>query len=353
MKRFVHLLAGACLALAGSPALSAWIVHDLGSPNDRVTDIRVAAVNDRGEITGGITMTGATAVPERAAFVLDRNGFHLFGESLDTPPTVAKDINRSGTVIGNDALPFIYGDEKVRIPGLVPHASANAINDRGVVVGGMQAGPGALHAFEYADGTLADLGTLGGSNSQAFGINRRGDVVGSSTLSDEGFPKAFVRLAGGTMMPLGDSLGGRYSVAYGINNRGDIAGSSETEHLAKHGFLYRDGIITDLGVLPFFQYSDAVDLNDKAEVVGVSLQFLGGFDVRPFLWRDGAMIDIAAIPELAAAGFTSWIIHGELVGASFGEGPGIAINNHGQVVGAGMKDGKPRLFLLTPRGRRD
>ena len=58
-------------------------------------------------------------------------------------------------------------------------SSANAINDRGQVVGYSGTSNGlSLHAFRWEKGKMTDLGTLGGSYSSANAINERGDVVG-------------------------------------------------------------------------------------------------------------------------------------------------------------------------------
>jgi probable HAF family extracellular repeat protein len=59
-------------------------------------------------------------------------------------------------------------------------SEARGINDRGQVVGNYQiTGEGfVLHAFLYANGTMTDMGTLGGSWSRAYGINCKGQVVG-------------------------------------------------------------------------------------------------------------------------------------------------------------------------------
>ena len=71
-----------------------------------------------------------------------------------------------------------------------------AINSTGdVIVGAASIGTppfGAVQAFMWRDGVLADLGTLGGDASEALGINNRGQIVGQATVSGGGATHAFV-----------------------------------------------------------------------------------------------------------------------------------------------------------------
>src|SRR5262245_33908511 len=80
-----------------------------------------------------------------------------------------------------------------------------------------------------------DLGTLGGSYRQAFGINNAGQVVGRAALSDHSADRAF--LYDGVMRDLG-TLGGNNSGAFGINDAGHVVGYAQLSDGTQHAFLY-------------------------------------------------------------------------------------------------------------------
>src|SRR4051812_38604835 len=65
--------------------------------------------------------------------------------------------------------------------------------------------------------TVTDIGTLGGTNSQASGINGAGQVVGYSDTA-AGTQHAFITGPSGVGMRDLGTLGGSYSIAYGIND---------------------------------------------------------------------------------------------------------------------------------------
>ena len=77
------------------------------------------------------------------------------------------------------------------------------------------------HAFLYSNGTMTDLGTLGGLSSDPYDINDNGQVVGFAELTD-GQQHAFL-YSNGIMTDLG-ALGGTFSCAYSINNNGQVVG---------------------------------------------------------------------------------------------------------------------------------
>jgi probable HAF family extracellular repeat protein len=115
------------------------------------------------------------------------------------------------------------------IPGfgnLVPYA----INENGHVVGGQYSDPFHPHAFLSKNANLpaADLKTLGGDNSTAYGVNSNDWVVGFSDSSPTSGPLAFL-YNGTTMIDLNTRLvngaGWKLLNATGINDSGQIIGN--------------------------------------------------------------------------------------------------------------------------------
>ena len=83
---------------------------------------------------------------------------------------------------------------------------------------------------------MQDLGTLGGTNSSAAGINARGEVTGTSD-TECGSSHAFLWTPSGGMQDLG-TLGGKNSSAAGIDARGEVTGTSDTAHGGSDAFLW-------------------------------------------------------------------------------------------------------------------
>ena len=108
----------------------------------------------------------------------------------------------------------------------------------------------------------------------AYGLNNIGQIVGSSNIPPPA-PHVMESTAAqlyqdGTVTNLG-SLGGYISAAFGINDRGEIVGYSDTgpdTTSPLHAFLYRDGKMTDLGVVGSDVSSSGSAINDYHEVVG-------------------------------------------------------------------------------------
>src|SRR5262249_34143772 len=100
-------------------------------------------------------------------------------------------------------------------------SDAHGINDYGQVVGWSDVSAGVTHGFIWSEGQMTDVGTLGGVNSLAFSINDRGQVVGQADTSG-GQPHGFVWTNG--VMTDVNPAGAPYSRVGGINEAGDMCG---------------------------------------------------------------------------------------------------------------------------------
>jgi probable HAF family extracellular repeat protein len=132
---------------------------------------------------------------------------------------------------------------------------------------------------------MIDLGTLGGTTSEARAIDERGTVVGTATTA-EGASHAF-RWRDGRMEDLGDAAPPEYpsSDASAIA-RGLIAGAvSSTDE--RHAFLWRWGSGIDIHPGGDFHASSVVAVNDDGLAVGSLRVSVHSFQSRPFVWQDG------------------------------------------------------------------
>jgi probable HAF family extracellular repeat protein len=222
----------------------------------------VQGINNRG-VMAGISLTGASNTGPVRAFVLDR-----------AAAATARDL---GSLHGSSGT-----------------SAAWAINESNVIVGQSETINGA-HAVRFElDGTITDLGTLGGTSSVAYDINDTGEIVGESTNA-AGARRAFLIQGGKSMIDLG-TLGGAEAYARRINNNGQVVGSAMTVDGAWHAFLWSQGVMTDLGSLGFS--SEALGINDKGVVVGKSSTTTTG--PLGFVWYPGGpMQKLGALVKLA------------------------------------------------------
>jgi probable HAF family extracellular repeat protein len=269
--------------------------------------------------------------------------------------TVSYGVNASGQIVGRSYL-------LQTVPG--DHCSLHHPNCRVQV----------FHAFRYGAGQITDLGTLGGTFSDARAVNGVGDVAGFSTLSGTALSPTFAFLfSNGKMRDLG-TLGGGSSRAYGINDFGQVVGASDRPSGTADAFLYSGGKMTDLGALGS-SGSSANDINNVHQVVGSS-EAANGSGMHAFLWSTGTMRDIGTLG--GTGGTIAYAINdgGQIVGYStppnrsahaflysggkmtdlgvfFDSSVGEAINNSGVVVGQAdvlNKDGTTQYHAFIYSG---
>jgi probable HAF family extracellular repeat protein len=109
------------------------------------------------------------------------------------------------------------------------------------------------------------------------------------------------------------TLGGAESMANGINDRGQIVGSSRTVDGSVHAFLWEVGVMTDLGSLGSETTSIARSLNEFGVIVGEAVSpNHGALDAQ--LWSDSQSLDIGASSAFSINE------HGEIAGVDFDTG---------------------------------
>ena len=128
-----------------------------------------------------------------------------------------------------------------------------------------------------------------------------------------------------------DNPSQRLSEGMAINEAGHVVGRfSPVADGPKHAFRYVGNGLEDLGTLGGVA-SEALDITDNGWIVGQSQRVDGEW--RPFLWRDGVMVDLNT---LLPAG-----LEVELLTVS-------AINNAGSMVGSARFGTVTNAYLLSP-----
>jgi probable HAF family extracellular repeat protein len=162
--------------------------------------------------------------------------------------------------------------------------------------------------------SVVDLGTLGGTNSLANAINNRLQVVGASADAS-GVGHAFL-WENGTMQDLGLLPGGTSAFASDINDRGQIVGYGNTavDQFQVHAILWDGGAVIDLGTLPGGSVSVANAINARGQVVGTSQSADG--QIHAVLWDRGALIDLGTLMEGGSSGAIGISDSGRVVGVT-------------------------------------
>lgn len=246
------------------------------------------AINDGGQITGAavnavadpysfyyLFLEGSTAGTQTRGFVSENGVMRDIG-TLGGPDTFPALNNRRGQVAGysyinsipnsDDGLPtfdpFLWdpkeGMKDLGNFGGDQTASVNGLNDRGEVVGGLWLpGNNQIHPFVWDSHNLIDviMPPFGGTgNGEASWINDAGEAVGLAGILRSCPPTSAV------------------------------AGPMQ------HAFLWKSGVITDLGTLRGSPNSEADFINSKSQIVGIS--WTCDYAFTAVMWEDNSIVDL-------------------------------------------------------------
>jgi probable HAF family extracellular repeat protein len=312
-----------------------FVIHDLSMVPNNVEDVGLG-LNAMGDVAGWADdVSGVTRA------IVWQGGKHItLGVLPGHDRSYAVALNRSGQVVGFAKVPgdlsfnhaFIAQRNRIQELGTLggKYSTARAINEQGQVVGDSFTRAGERHGFVWQNGTMRDIAILEkGNTSIACDINSRGQIVGGANVEPNGKNHAFLWEKGG-MRDLGLLPGGSFSFAQAINEQGLVAGWADSADEDIHACLWRNGVIQDLGTLGDSP-SAAWSVNGQGQVVGSA----DDTHQHPhaFLWEKGHLLDLNSLIPAESG----WL----LCLAS-------RINDRGQIVGQGWKDGKIHGFLLTP-----
>jgi probable HAF family extracellular repeat protein len=285
------VLAGVTAPATSSPQ-STWLT-DLGLGNGQ-------GLNDSGQV---VFLTSSGGVQSA----------QLYSNGVITPLPLTENlaINASGAVAGTNSAGHaaVYSDGVVTDLGLLPgsdsgvgpYTNATAINSSGEVVGQASPDGAGVYAFSYSNGAMVNIGYLPGAVtpgtffSTAFGVNDSGQITGFS-YGPDGLCHGFL-YQNYAMTDLGLGTG------LAINAGGEITGVLSTPQLAAngcppggHAFLYANGTISDLGVLPGGSGSYGVAINASGQIVGGAGTAAG---TTHGMFYNGAMTDLNALIDPA------------------------------------------------------
>jgi probable HAF family extracellular repeat protein len=216
---------------------------------------QAAAINNRGQIVG----ISETTVPDSGC-----------------PPS-----KQPGTTI----LPVMWEKGEVRalptLPG-EPDGFAQGLNNQGQAVGATGTCTSfAIHAVLWEDGHAFQLRDLGHTGSDAYAINDHGQAVGYVSTADGSTIVASLwqNGASGAVKNLGILPGDGAAFATGINNRGQVVGSTFNSIGWAHGFIWQDGVLTDLNTLNPEESNlyivAASNINERGQISGMAMVMSG------------------------------------------------------------------------------
>ena len=208
------------------------------------------------------------------------------------------------------------------------NTGGEALNNNGVVVGGITNPDGSVSLAQWSKGVLTNLGVPPGFPShdfnipRVFGINDSGAVVGTVHTSAGDLPSRWFVYDQGrfNILPLADPTD-RGGAAVGINNRGEVVGYDHTSSNRTTAWLWSNGAYSRLPVSG--TSATAFGINSSGTIIGN---------------RRFRLIRRLLTGQLRSKGELGYVLsHGK---AQYLTGFVYAINELGEAAGGSVSDGQ-------------
>lgn len=289
-------------------------IADIGTFSNSAS-VKACSVNDYGEVVG--ISTNAQGV--NTAFYYETNRGMISILNSNAQSSAALSINNQSQIVGNyvsqkgnkTPVQYSYMVQGVAVTNIHKDSNVYSVNNSGQVVGSTTAGKAFLWTEE--DGKT----NLGNNFASAAAISDTGVVVGQ-TNTQSGYV---------LNLETGDSAQIAGATMTGISDSGSAIGYTTASDGTKSSFVWNNGAMTTISGFEDNDSTIAYAVNNNGVVVGSS-------DGAAFAWSTitGA-IDLTSL--LSADSGWDYLV------------AALDINNLGQIVGWGIKDGQTRAFLLT------
>lgn len=258
---------------------------DLGAPPGHQGT--ATAVNNQGQAVGNWTGTGG-----QSRVFLHSGGTTKDLGTFGADRSTASGINDAGLIVGTVSGPstgihgFTYDGSKVTpiTSGPLQTSSAHAVNNAGQVVGEFASAGSGSQGYVSDRGKLTELPAAARGTVVPAAISNVGQVVGQELLPAGTAPYSY---KDGKPEMLG-TLGGTDGKALGVNDAGAVVGYSTTKAMEQRAFLSENGKMQDLNsLIPPESHWDllaAKDINNKGQIVGEGINPEGlrrGFLLTP------------------------------------------------------------------------
>ncbi|WEF31890.1 PEP-CTERM sorting domain-containing protein [Pseudoduganella chitinolytica] len=311
---------GACLLAGTAHALPRYTLTDLASLTPELSNVQWTTLNNAGEMMGSHSTAGTLlyrwGTIEPLRLTGSPAGFNDHGDA------VFQFRNSGGEY--RSYLRTRFG----RISQIPDSAQGDHmsspwdLNDAREVIGSGYRN-GAQQALLYSNGVTTNLGTLGGNQATALGLNNAGTVVGWSETTVGDFQRSPFIYENGTMQLL--AVPGPGSEAEGINDLGQVI----VNQRFRHAWIWQDGELTTVQ-MPGAEVTQAREINNLGQVVGSSLSRQG---IQPWIYEDGEMAYLR--DRIDGSGYSVDLVYD--------------LNDDGQILAQARRDnGTFAYVLLTP-----